>query len=466
MRFAQSLFDFDKMKPLQNGKDREDKNINLPQRKKTQTSPVAVVDIGTSKICCMIALADTETRKPVEVIGIGHHASAGMKNGNIIDLKAVENAVGAAVQAAENMARPKMDGETLESVFVNIPALFTSPHHFSVDVRISGHQITEKDIDVALHQARNIAAPGHEEIVHVIPVSYSVDNQTGIRTPVGMYGHELGVDLSIISAPVSALKNFASAVTANHLDVSGFCTAPYAAGLSCLVPDERDLGCTIIDMGAGTTQIAVFFDGALIYTGAIPVGGQHVTNDIARGLTTSVMDAERIKILYGCASGVSHSEHDSIDVPSVGMSGEIAGNKVPRSLLTGIIQPRLEETFELVRAKLNDDGLGQIAGRRVVLTGGASQLAGISELARHVLDKQLRLGSPEQISGLPESTGGPGFATTLGLLIHSAEFAGRTKRPRVPQRIPALGIPAIGLPSFGLPDNLFKKAAGWLRENW
>ncbi|TVQ84946.1 MAG: cell division protein FtsA [Micavibrio sp.] len=459
MRFAQSLFDFDKLKPLtgSNGKDgAQSETIHVPQKKKTREIPVAVLDIGTSKICCMIALSDMESRKITDIIGIGHHAAAGMKSGSIIDLKAVENAVGAAVQAAENMARPKMNGTSLQNIFVNIPALHATPHHFSVDVRISGHQIAEKDIEAALAQARNTAAPGQEDIVHVIPVSYSVDNQTGIRTPVGMYGHQLGVDISIISVLSTALKNFSGPVTANHLDIAGFCVSPYASGLSCLVQDERDLGCTIIDMGAGTTQIAVFFEGALIYTGAVPVGGQHVTNDIARGLTTSLMDAERLKILYGSAGHSGYSDHDTIDVPVIGESGEISGNKVPRSLMTGIIQPRLEETFEMVRAKLNDEGLGQVAGRRVVLTGGASQLAGLSELARHVLDKQVRLGSPEQLPGLPESTGGPGFATTLGMLSYAAEYAQSALETRRTPRLPALAV----------PNNFLKKAAGWIRENW
>lgn len=461
MKFAQSLFDFDKLKPAKAKGEDSSPSIQLPTQKKSQTKPVAVLDIGSSKICCMIALADLNDRQITEVIGIGHHASSGIKTGNITDLKAVENAVGSAIQTAENMARPKMNGEDLQSVFVNIPALHTTPHHFSIDVRISGHQITEKDIDSALAQARHVATPGQEDIVHIIPVSYSVDSQTGIRVPVGMYGHELGVDISVISVLTSALKNFASAVNANHLDVSGFCVSPYASGLSSLVADERDLGCTIIDMGAGTTQIAVFFEGTLIYTGAIPVGGQHVTNDIARGLTTSIMDAERIKILYGGTSTITHNDLDTIDVPAIGENNEMSTNKVPRSLLTGIIQPRLEETFELVRAKLSDEGLSQIAGRRVVLTGGASQLPGTVDLAKHVLDKQVRLGSPEQIKGLPESTGGPGFATTLGLLQYAAEYAEHQHTTRPQSR-----LQNIGLPPMTLPNNFIKKAAFWLKENW
>ena len=462
MRFAQSLFDFDKLKPTKKTDETDSKDIHVPIKKKTQMKPVAVLDIGSSKICCMIALADMKNRVITEVIGVGHHASNGMKNGNIIDLKAVEHAVGSAVQTAENMARAKMGGETLQSVFVNIPALHTTPHHFSIDVRISGHQITDKDIDTALAQARHVATPGQEDIVHIIPVSYNVDNQTGIRVPVGMYGNDLGVDISVISVVTSALKNFASAVNSNHLDVAGFCVSPYASGLSCLVADERDLGCTVIDMGAGTTEISVFFEGTLIYTGAIPVGGQHVTNDIARGLTTSVMDAERIKILYGGTSTVTHSDLDTIDVPAIGENNEMSTNKVPRSLLTGIIQPRLEETFELVRAKLNDEGLSQVAGRRVVLTGGASQLPGTVDLAKHVLDKQVRLGSPEHLKGLPESTGGPGFATTLGLLQYAAEYAEHQHTTR-----PNTRLQNIGLPQITMPDNNFiKKAASWIKENW
>ncbi len=456
MRLTESLFTLDKLKPLLDKKDSDSNTIQIETKKKQQTKPIAVLDIGTSKICCMIAIIDLKTNTPVEIIGQAHHASDGIRNGNVIDLKAVEYAVGSVIQTAENMARSRMNGQDLQNIFVNMPALYTKPYHFSVDVQISGQQITERDIDSAINQARHVASPKEESIIHVIPASYSVDRQTGIKVPIGMFGHHMGVDISTITASKPALQNFTTAVTANHLDVFGFCASPYASGLSCLVEDEKNLGCTVIDMGAGTSQIAVFFEGALIYTGAIPVGGQHVTNDIARGLTTSVTDAERLKILYGSTTNIGHGDHDTIDVTAVGEDDSVNTKKVPRSLLTGIIQPRIEETFELIRAKLNDEGLSQVAGRRVVLTGGASQLLGIQDLAKHVLDKQVRLGKPSVIKGLAESTGGPVFATALGMLQYAAEYVDHQATTR----------PASRIANLHLPDNILRKAASWFKENW
>ncbi|MCK5659077.1 MAG: cell division protein FtsA, partial [Alphaproteobacteria bacterium] len=221
--------------------------------------------------------------------------------------------------------------------------------------------------------------------------------------------------------------------------------------------DEMQLGCTVIDMGGGTTSIAVFFEGKLVYTAAIPVGGMHVTNDIARGLTTSVVDAERIKTLYGSARAAGTDDSDSIDVPPVGENEHSQPNYVPRSFLAGIIQPRIEETFELVQAKLVDSGIGRIAGRRAVLTGGASQLQGLCEIGQLLLNKQIRLGMPQRVKGLAEATGGPAFSTAAGLLIYAAEHADEIP---VTHSGHAFSLPA----TFNSPR--LQKVAHWLKENW
>lgn len=417
---------------------------------KRKTGIVAAVDIGTSKICCFIARVANSGL--IEIIGIGHQASQGLRNGTIVDLKAAETAIGHAVHTAENMARNQMQGQPLRGVFVNVPGVHAKSQTMNVDIRVSGHEITERDIQRALAKAADAEVSGQEELIHTLPSDFCIDGHHGIKEPRGMYGQLLKVQMTAVTASSPALKNIGTCISANHLEIDGLCAAAYASGLSALVEDEMNLGCTVVDMGGGTTSIGVFLEGKLIFTSAIPVGGIHVTNDIARGLTTSVADAERIKTLYGSAMTSAADDTDLIDVPQLGEDEHTHPNHVPRSLLVGITQPRLEETFELIRARLHDSGYGQVAGRRVVLTGGASQLPGVRELAQLVLDKQVRLGRPLRIKGMAESTSGPAFTTAAGLLLYAAERAEEKKEEIQAQPVKT--------------GTLLERAGQWLKENW
>ncbi|HAJ22548.1 MAG TPA: cell division protein FtsA, partial [Rhodospirillaceae bacterium] len=212
-----------------------------------------------------------------------------------------------------------------------------------------------------------------------------------------------------------------------HLTVSDFALAPYAAGLSALVEDEKDLGATVIDMGGGTTSFSVFYEGAAVYGDCIPVGGQHVTSDIARGLSTTLQQAERLKTLYGSCQPAPSDDRELIDAPRIGEEDDTSPNRVPRSFLVSIIAPRLEETFELVRKRMEASGANGMAGQRVVLTGGASQLPGVREMAGRILNKQVRHGRPLKVSGLAEATGGPAFATAAGLLHFAVDDCGEAR---------------------------------------
>lgn len=417
---------------------------------------IAALDIGSNKVCCFIA--EVKSHGGLEVIGIGHQASRGVRAGTIVDLKAAETAVAHAVESAEMMAKDQLQGQPIKSVFVNVPGVHTASHQMSVNVKISGHEVSERDIQNALAHSRGAVQNGRDELIHVIAAGYALDKQRGIADPRGMVGDSLDVLLSPVTALCSATRNIGTVVHQNHLEVDGFCAAPYAAGLATLVEDEKDLGCTVIDMGGGTTSIAVFVQGRLIFSAAIPVGGNHVTSDIARGLTTSIADAERIKTLYGAAHATSTDDGALIDVPPIGEEEPLQPNYVPKSLLVGIIQPRIEETFELVRAKLVDNGINQIAGRRVVLTGGASQLPGLCDIGQLILDKQLRLGRPQNIRGLAEATGGPAFAACAGLLHYAAEHAGE-EMPQRPQNY-GFTLPAA------FSGNVLQKVTLWLKENW
>lgn len=420
---------------------------------------VAALDIGSSKICCFIA--ELRAHGGIDVIGIGHQASKGVKAGAIVDLRACEMAVSHAVESAEQMAAAQLQGQPIRSVFVSVPGTQVLSHHLDVDVKVAGHEISDRDVRGALMHARGVAAQGRDELVHVIPASYAVDRQRGIAEPRGMRGHTLSVGISAVTALMPATRNLSHVAGQNQLEIEGFCAAPYAAGLSALVEDERDLGCTVIDMGGGTTGIAVFAEGRLVHASAVPVGGMHVTSDIARGLTTSLADAERIKTLYGSAHATGIDDSATIDVPPVGEEEHAQPNYVPKSLLTGIIQPRVEETLEMVRAKLADSGLERRIGRRVVLTGGASQLPGVADLAQQILDKQVRLGRPQRVRGLAEATGGPAFAAAAGLLLYAAEHA---------DEMPLVARSAGFLPGFSFPAPIagawMQKVTHWLKENW
>ena len=411
---------------------------------------VAGLDIGCSKVCCFIARA--EAGRAPRVVGIGQQASRGIKGGAIVDMAAAEAAIRNAVHAAEQMA-----GETIERVVVNLSAGAPVSSSVDVEVAINGQEVAEMDLRRAFehgHQAHGIngQAVNGRQLIHSIPTAYRIDGHRGIRDPHGMVGAELGVTIHMVTAASSAVRNLTTCIERCHLDITAYVVSSYAAGLAALVPDEMELGVTVIDMGGGTTTITVFHENNPIYTDLIPVGGNHVTNDIARGLSTPVAHGERIKTLYGYAVAAGADDHETIDVPQVGEDDEARAHQVPRSLLVGIIQPRLEETFELVRSHLEMSGAGKIAGRRVVLTGGASQLSGLGELAGLILDKQIRIGRPIGIEGLAEATGGPAYATCAGLLSYAASAD--------------MAAPHKALPFTGEPNHLLGRVGHWIREHF
>lgn len=417
---------------------------------KPKGSVIAALDVGTTKISCFIArLTDDEGR--FDVVGVGHQASAGLRGGTVVDLDAAETAIRQTVQSAEKMAADTLKGYPLREVVINVPGIHARSHHFSADIDMLGHEVTDQDVRRAMARAQDQNVTTDRDLIHTIPVGYVIDGHHGIRNPRGLHGQQMQVDIHLVTGDSGALRNIATCIERSHLDITAMCVSPYAAGLASLVEDEMDLGCTVIDMGGGVTSIAVFQSGNLIYTDAIPVGGQHVTSDIARGLTTSIAQAERLKTLYGSAIASTNDENELIDVPQVGEDEHTLPNHVPRSLLIGIIQPRVEEIFELVRSRLQDSGLGPIAGRRVVLTGGASQLPGLRDLGQMVLDKQVRQGRPISLSGLPEAVSGPAFSTTAGLLTYIAE-----RSAEMPDQVIAQSE----------PENLLQRVRLWMRENW
>ncbi len=411
---------------------------------------LAALDIGSHKNACFIGRV-IDDEGGVEVLGVGYQVSKGVKTGTIVDIDLADNAIRQTVNTAENMAAEVMKGYPLREVVVNVPGNQTKSNNLSVNVEINGQIISQNDISKALVKAQEQVVGNNIELIHTMPVHYLIDGNEGIRDPEGMTGQSMEVNVHIVQGDLGPLQNVANCVDRSHLDINALCSSAYASGLSCLVEDEMDLGCTVIDMGAGVTSFAVFQGGAMIHSDAIPVGGWHVTNDIARGLTCSNVDAERLKTLYGSAIVTSSDENELIDVPQLGETDETMPNHIPRSLLIGIIQPRLEEILEMVRERLDSSIHSKMVGRRIVLTGGGSQLPGVRDLAQLILDKQVRLGRPIRLSGLPDAVSGPAFSTAAGLLTYAASHT---------HEMPSAIKETV--------DNgsLFSRFKVWWKENW
>lgn len=406
---------------------------------------VAALDIGTTKVCCLIARMGEYGPK---IVGIGHQVSAGMKNGAVVDMDALEGSIRVTVETAEQMA-----GENIQDVSINVSNAAIRSRLISYEVSTAGHRIDEADIRRLVGSNHVDLSDGeNRERLHTIPVGYSIDGTRGVRDPIGMYGDRLAVNMHVVTASSPPIRNLETAVARCHLGVAETVASPYASALSCLVGDETKLGVTMIDMGGGTTTVAVFFDGELVHTDVIPLGGTHITNDIARGLSTPLGHAERIKTLFGNAVPSSSDDRAVIEFPLIGEDGTEEANQAPRSMLIGIIRPRVQETFELVRDRLASAGFEQVSGPRVVLTGGAAQLPGVSDVANDILDRQVRIGRPQAIDGLAEAVSGPAFSTCTGLVHYAANSAGEV-------------MPGVFQPTEDT-GNRFGRIGQWLRENF
>ncbi len=425
---------------------------NGSKLQKPRNGLVAALDVGTTKISCLIAQPNVEhgAYAPAEprIVGIGHQVSRGLRNGTIVDLDEAERSIRATVESAEQMA-----GENIRNVIVNLSGGKPKSRLVAYEVAIGGHEIGDGDIRRILDPANLDGERSEErELLHRIPMGYGVDGNRGITDPRGMFGERLSVNMHAVTALRGALRNLETVIRRCHLEIETVVVSPYAAALGCLSDEEKALGVTCIDMGGGTTSAAVFFDGDLVHTDVLPIGGVHVTKDIARGLVTPLNHAERLKTLYGNAMPSDNDDRQLIQVPSVGEEESPEANTVPRSVLIGIVRPRVEEVFELIRDRLKAAGFDQVAGRALVLTGGASQLPGVREVADRVLDKQARFGRPLAMDGMAEAAAGPTFAVCTGLLRYGLGFR-------------ALETSAQATPT-GEPQGRFGRIGQWLRENF
>ena len=409
---------------------------------------VAALDVGTTKVCCIVAEVDKDDG--INVLGMGYRVSGGVRAGAVVDMDQTESAIRAAVDQAERVA-----DQTIDEVIVNLSAGSPLSRIVEMDVAIDGYQVSQADVDGLVKAAAGQIAAEDREIVHAFPACYSIDGAIGVSEPAGMFGDRLSVALHVLTAAQGPVRNLEACVERAHLGAMRKVISPYASGLATLVDDEIELGAACVDMGGGTTTISIFARGAMVHADIIPMGGRDITEAIARELLTPLDEAERLKTLHGSAMASRSDEEEFIDVPQMGENefGDDGVNRVPRAALTGTIQGQMEKTLDAVREKLASSGFDGVSGHRVVLTGGASQLTGTRELAQQVLGKQVRIGRPRGIIGLPDSAAGPAFSTCAGLLVYAV---------RAPLEVGEAGMPA----HFPLPEaGGFQRMGRWLREN-
>lgn len=404
-----------------------------PRGKPRQSGAFGVLDIGTSKITC--AIGRSESDLSLRVIGFGWQKGRGVRAGAVIDIAEAERAIRAAVGQAEEEA-----GVRLRTVTVNLSCGQPRSQVLNLQAQIGGRAVVQADITRMLLDARNRMASEGRTLIHSLALDFAADDSEGLDDPRGLFCDTLSGRVHVIDAATTALRTLDACLARGDLEISELVAAPMASAQAVLDRDERQLGVTVLDMGGGTTGMAVYANGHLQYTAQLPLGGVHVTRDIANVLSTPPAHAERLKTMFGNAEGSPDDDREFLPVPQVGEEDEQI-HKVPRSMVVNIIKPRLEETFELVRQRLEQEGLGRAAGHRVVLTGGASQLSGMSDLAQRVLGRQVRIGRPVLPRGLPDAASGPAFATLIGLLdwaggnarpLHDIDF--EAERPRGPFR--------------------------------
>jgi len=390
--------------------------------RKGDKSLIVGLDIGTSKVTALVG--EYAPGEPIEVIGIGSHESRGLRRGVVVDIDSTVQSIQRAVEEAELMA-----GCEVRSVYASISGSHVQCRNSQGIVPIRDGEVTYADLDRVLDAAKAVAIPADQRILHAIPRDYVLDDsQEGIRNPVGMSGVRLEVHAHLVVCAQSAAANITKCVPRCGLQVDDLVLSSLASSTAVLTPDERELGVVLVDMGAGTTDLAVFVQGAISHTASLPVAGDKVTEDIAHMLRTPTPEAEQIKVRYACALAQMARAEESIQVPSV---GDRPPRRLPRHALAQAVQARYEEIFEMVQAELRRSGFEQHVRAGMVLTGGASKMEGVVELAEEMLQMPVRIGIPQHVSGLGEVTGNPVHATGVGLLLMGSQIE-NPRRSMVP----------------------------------
>jgi cell division protein FtsA len=404
--------------------------------KKPEKSLVVGLDVGTSKIVAIVG--ESQPDGSVEVIGLGSHPSTGLRRGVVVDMASTEQAIQRAVEEAELMA-----GCEIHSVYAGISGSHIRSLNSDGTVAIKDKEVSEGDVERVLDAARAVPVAADQKVLHVLPQEYVIDNQDGIRQPIGMAGVRLEAHVHVVTAASSATQNISKCVARCGLTVDELIMQPLAASYAVLTDDEKDLGVCLVDIGAGTTDIAVFADGAIRHTACIPIAGDQVTNDIAVALRTPTQHAEDIKIKYACALEQLARNDESIQVPSV---GDRTSRQLARQTLAQVVEARYRELFLLIQSELRRSGFEEKVRAGLVMTGGASRIEGAEELAEEIFHMPVRLAVPQYVTGLSDVVSNAIHATGVGLLLYGNRAAsGRSL------------LPATG------GDTFFDRVRSWFR---
>lgn len=379
--------------------------------KKSERNLLVGLDIGTSKVVALVGSVNADGT--MEIVGIGSHPSRGLKKGVVVNIESTVSAIQRAVEEAELMA-----GCQIHSVYVGIAGSHIRSLNSHGIVAIKDKEVSQSDLDRVIDAARAVAVPADQKPLHVLPQEFVIDGQEGIKEPVGMSGVRLEAKVHIVTGAVSAAQNIEKCVRRCGLQVDDVILEQLASSYSVLTDDEKHLGVCLVDIGGGTTDIAIFTDGAIRHTAVIPIAGDQVTNDIAVALRTPTQHADQIKIKYACALPALVQPDEVIEVPSV---GQRPPRRLSRQTLAEVVEPRYEELFGLIQAELRRSGFEDLIAAGIVLTGGSSKMEGAIELAEEVFHVPVRLGVPQHISGLDEMVRNPIHATGTGLLIYGAQ---------------------------------------------
>ena len=397
--------------------------------KKTERNLLVGLDIGTSKVVAIVGKITSDRR--VEIVGIGSHPSRGLKKGVVVNIESTVQSIQRAIEEAELMA-----GCQIHSVYAGIAGSHIRSLNSHGIVAIRDKEVTQGDVDRVIDAARAVAIPADQKILHVLPQEFIIDNQEGIREPVGMAGVRLEAKVHLVTGAVSAAQNIIKCVRRCGLDVEDIILEQLASSYAVLTEDEKDLGVCIVDIGGGTTDIAIFTEGSIKHTAVIPIAGDQVTNDIAVALRTPTQYAEEIKIKYACALTQLASPDESIEVPSV---GDRPPRRLARQTLAEVVEPRYEELLSLIQAELRRSGFEDLCAAGVVLTGGSAKMEGAIELAEEIFHMPVRLGVPQHVAGLVDVVRNPIYSTGVGLLLYGLRH-GNERRGDVRLNAGARGV--------------------------
>jgi len=393
----------------------------IPTRPRDTRQLLVALDIGTSKIVTLVAEITAEDT--LNLIGMGSHPSRGLKKGVVVNIESTVNAIQRSLEEAELMADAK-----IREVITGIAGSHIKSFNSHGMVAIKDKEVAQYDIDRVIETARAVNIPMEQQVLHILEQEFIIDGQGGVRQPLGMSGMRLEVKVHIVTGAVSAAQNIMKCVRRCGLEVKDLMLQPLASADAVLLDDERDLGVCLVDIGGGTTDIAVFTDGAIKHTAVIPIAGDQITNDIAMALRTPTRDAEELKVAHGVALRQLASSTDMIEVPGVGERGP---RELSRQTLAEVIEPRVEELYSLIQRELRSSGLEELLSSGVVITGGSALMKGMVELGEEVFHMPVRVGLPQYTGGLAEVVRNPRYSTAMGLLAAGLEQVKRDRHARM-----------------------------------